>query len=1014
MRRKPRIPAAPQPARRSRRAVCRLAPAALALLTGAATGVAQVNDAFVTGRDFAGLSLPLDPQPGDAFIESRGGWAWSDGESSRLLLEGDVRVRVSVYDFVADRAVVWVEPRTQDGEDIWQLAFYFENMRTPLASAKFSQNARRLLVTVAVRGDVRLRIDLLEQDRPEGDTFLLEAESRFTRRIAELAAQGVPQLPAAGFNAVDRAFFEAAGPPTPIDPDAPIFPRNGVLTFQGPDRTFITGETENALVVTGGVIVEYADLDANRIMQLTAQNAVVFLDPGSVADIVRAGTGDVRGIYLEGGVVVTDGEFTVRGPRVYYDVANDRAALLDAVFYTFDGKRGTPLYVRADIIRQESLGQWEAKNAKLSNVAFADPSLSIGARDVRITQDHRADGTPRTLIDARRISLRLNDTPIFPFPNQRGEFDQTLLPTIKIGTKDGDPAIRTSWDFDSLFNLDSGDALSGDVLIDAFFARGPALGFELDWSSPDADGSVLAYGIHDTGDDEFSTGASRDAPRDNRGLFLAEHQWRVDDAWTLSVEFSAISDEAFADAFFESVAETRREVTSRAVLTNRSEQGLFTAQVQGSFNDFTPNEFLLQSRGYQVQRLPEISYARIGDTFFNGRLSYFGDTRAGILEPTFVEPRLRNFGFVSPAIAQAAFGLNPEQSLADGLNARGFRENSVARFDTRHEFRAPFDIGQVRVTPFTVGRLTAYDEEFEDYRQAAGFDDTDQSRLWVSAGATFSTSVNRVYNSVDSEFFDLHRLRHIIEPSATVWTAGSTLNSEALPVFDESVESLTEGRAFRFGLTNTFQTQRGGPGAWRNVDWLVLRAEYVYSSDDTARESAVGRFFESRPELSRFGEFAAGDATLQLTDAVGLVGSVVYDTDNSTLDVASAGILIDHGFGFTSFAEMRRIDANVVDSTFINFGASYELSARYAVAGAASYDLENSTFEDFGFEIRRRSPQWTMEIGLDYNDTRDDVALSFQLRPWGGPTDRVRNSLSRERFTSPGRAFGAEGSPYKP
>jgi len=151
-----------------------------------------------------------------------------------------------------------------------------------------------------------------------------------------------------------------------------------------------------------------------------------------------------------------------------------------------------------------------------------------------------------------------------------------------------------------------------------------------------------------------------------------------------------------------------------------------------------------------------------------------------------------------------------------------------------------------------------------------------------------------------------------------------------------------------------------------------------------------------------------------LTDAVGVVGSAVYDTENSELDTASAGFIIDHGFGFTTFAEVRRIDAGVLDSTFLNVGGALEISERYALAAAAVLDIEQTELQALGFEVRRRFPQWTLEIGVDYDDLRDDVSFSIGLKPWGGPTDRVRNSLSRERFSASELARKQRGSAYQP
>ena len=48
---------------------------------------------------------------------------------------------------------------------------------------------------------------------------------------------------------------------------------------------------------------------------------------------------------------------------------------------------------------------------------------------------------------------------------------------------------------------------------------------------------------------------------------------------------------------------------------------------------------------------------------------------------SFNEPAVSEFGFATVPIAQAAFGVNPNQSLEDRLRAEGFNEGNVMRWD---------------------------------------------------------------------------------------------------------------------------------------------------------------------------------------------------------------------------------------------------------------------------------------------------------------------------------------------
>ena len=108
----------------------------------------------------------------------------------------------------------------------------------------------------------------------------------------------------------------------------------GTVGFHAYRIVFQDGQDDqnSTLVLTGHVGVTYHDQANARSMSLTAQNAVVFLAPG-VTDLITRQQMDVssiRGVYLEENVILTDGKYTVRAPRVYYDLHHDKAIVLDA------------------------------------------------------------------------------------------------------------------------------------------------------------------------------------------------------------------------------------------------------------------------------------------------------------------------------------------------------------------------------------------------------------------------------------------------------------------------------------------------------------------------------------------------------------------------------------------------------------------------------------------------------------------------------------------------------------
>ncbi len=940
----------------------------------------------IDGRDFAGLSLPAEVQVGGLKLRADSASVWDEGRSRRLLLSGDVHVGVGVHTFYADRAVVWIEPTLAGGRQAHKLAFYLDNARSPAGEAGVAQRADRLLVTAVFEGDRTLQVSVLERGRP-GDAIVAEGEARLGRRLEEMASTGrVGSDPHAGdVLSGDRAVALA-----PAEQGEVRFPRRGVLTIAGPDRTLVRGEAENALTITGGVILQFSDVESGESLQVTSQSAVVFLPPGPLENLGEVRAEDVRGVYFEGDVVATNGRYTLRGPRIHYDLQRDRALALDAVFWTYDENRGLPLYVRADAIRQLSESSWSAEGAKVANAAFFEPAFAIGATSVTVTRKEKPDGTMGLYGEASGASLVVNGAGVLALPAPSGEVRAGPLREVRVGSEDGKPIIRTRWDVASTLGITLPEWLTAEALVDVYFDRGPALGADLKWRTKTKDGGLFAYGVYDSGTDVLSSGSREEQDGEMRGLVRAEHRADLSGGWSLFAEGAWVSDPTFIDAYFPVMGQTGREFTSSVYFRNLDGHTLTSIQGRTPLEDFAVNQYLLQSQGYQVQKFPDFLHARVGQDLFGGVVSWFGETRATVMRQEFTEPTLSELGWRRPDAALAGFGLAPNQSLADELRSEGYTEDAVFRFDTRQELSAPLTVGAFNVTPFAVGRLTAYSTDFSEFRTT---DNDDTARLWGAWGARVATAVTRVDEFVESRLFDLHRMRHIIEPSATYMVADTNILETELPVYDEGVESLATGRTLRAGMTNTWQTQRGGEGSWRSVDWLVWRLDWTWSDNTDVPDAPIGRWFESRPELNYNGEFLVNDVTMRLTDAVALSASSIYDLKEDKGAQGSAGIMIDHGWGFSTFVEYT--DLHVLDSSYLDVGARYELTRKYAVAGAVTYNLEETELQRTGAIISRRFPQWTVEVGVGYDDIRDEGILTISLRPVGVAGEDRRRVLTQ-------------------
>lgn len=1067
--------------------------------------------AGIDGQGFADVRLPGEVQATDVTLSASKVWYWEQDAGSRsgvpttqrLLLRGDAVVTIGEHRFSAAQAAVWIEqdPGSAVGGSAGegstgavatrQIAVYFDRVSDPGSDAGFSQAGDRLLVTGIVRGELILKYDSIDRQRPiaaaiatgpgaeaarDASRFVEESERRLARHLRRLAGGGEdefgdqPEISAArrdpgAFSplrpirpGVSRPYepnspitraaeSPGLGPPGPVAPppaesNEPIFAKGGIISLAvNGDRMISTGEPgdgvespitfvrgrdgqESTLILSGGIVVQYTSTRNRPSLEITATRAVVFLK--GEADPAGAMTFDsesVTGIYLEGDVVAVSGTYTLRGPRIFYDVANQQAVMPDAVFWTYDEQRGLPLYVRAKSIRQLADKKWSAEGARLAMTSFADPVFSIGASSVTITQrptggDARAEravvassdgvgfglGAPTgdgetTYVDARGITLRGGGVPFFWLPRFRGEVDRIPLTDVRIENSSGSgSAVKTAWDIFSATGLTPPSGFRSNLLADWYIDRGPAIGNRTNWDRPDAKGSLFAYTVPtDWGIDVLSSGMkkTREAGGEFRGVLLGENTSRIDERWTLQLELGMASDENVVDAYFRRLGEEGREITNAAYLKRQDETSLFGTLVKGTVNDFTPNQYLLESQGYLVDKLPELTYFRAADDLLSqsapGLLTWSSEYRLSNMRLRFVEPTLRELGFDTPRRAAGAFGVpNPDLSPADVLRARGYTDESVLRGDTRQEVAATIEVGPVKVNPFIMGRFTAYDQKFEDYNLGTM---EEQYRYIYSTGVRTSTQITRINNDIDSRLLDLYRTRHIIEPNLTAWYAGTNVEQSKLPVYDDQVESLASGAAVKAGIDQTWQTQRGGPGRWRSVDVLKLNAAVVGSTADADRESPLGRFFDYRPEYSQLGDYATLDAAWQVTDVVGLTFDTIYDLEIHQPARTSAGGLIQHTPDFSSYAEVRYL--NILDTTYVNFGFNYKLTRRYQATLNTTYDTDEEEFQSINVTLRRRTPEAAVGVSVGHNNITNETSVGVIFEPVAAKeqlqSDRLRN-----------------------
>ena len=501
----------------------------------------------------------------------------------------------------------------------------------------------------------------------------------------------------------------------------------------------------------------------------------------------------------------------------------------------------------------------------------------------------------------------------------------------------------------------------------------------------------------------------RDVPFDGGGRGIVDATWQtpISGAFNLQTQFAYVSDETFVSSWRQRDFENRLEYESSAYLNGVSGNTAFSALLKHDVNDFISNSYLLASRGYSVDKLPELAYRRYGDNVFDG-VSWTQQWSANMMRirPTSGTP-------ASLGVPTGAWGgaLAPTQPIDLAYFAAGYDDGYVSRLDTRQEISIPLTSDWITVTPFATGEATGYlFDEFERYSVNA-----DSLRFQTGAGVRGSMRFMRLYDSVQSRLFDLNRLRHLIEPYATLWAGWDSLEEGSLPVYDQAFEGTSGGAAVNLGVRNTLQTQRGGSGAWQSVDWLKLDLGLVVndgSSDFTPQpvnplnpnsslrwsQSPTPVFYSFRPELSQWGSHGYGSAVWQLSDSLTAGGTMVYLFDDANfvtrsndslrnLARGSLGLEMRHNPAVSTYLEYRYLAPT--DSELLQAGFLYRVGTRYLIAFSPQYDLQENDFRSIGGSITRTYPDFDLNANVGYDLVKDNTFIGLSLSiPAGSRVER--------------------------
>lgn len=931
------------------------------------------------GDRLSGVVLPVLPRNSAITMTSLRADSWSVDDTNRLILTKDVVITLGTYTFQSEIASVWINRMPTDQGVVSQIAVYLPSSTRTSGRAMLTAEGEDLLIVSSTLRNITMDVALLTPKRPaDQQEFLRKAEGRLAGYIQRLQSESTslstqPTIITSPTPADDE---ESIVTQVPVKQEKHqwLRPKSGILSMTADRVELKTSDTENVITVIGHVVLELRSTTGVDDMQLTAERAVVFLDPGSIRDMAagKVETQDIRGIYLEGNVVVDSnhGQYIVRSPQAYYDFTTDRAMLLEAVLRTYAKQGKVPLFVRADEMRQVAINEWTAEGVQVSTSSFATPDLAIGSKHLTLTQLEEGD----VFIQSTHNTLRMGGTPVAYWPYYEGEAAEIPLHKIKYGYKKTvGSLIETQWDLFTLLGVKQPKGFAVDLRLDGYKERGAGIGVDVEYVFGSHKGTFDSYLLSDSGTQKTNSGKKMSVQDQQRGYVLWNNQTRLGNYWTLQGQLSYISDPTFMSVWRQSDFTNRREYETGLYAKYQKNNGAFTALATYDLNGFISNSWLLASRQYSVEKSPELGLFRYGDSLFNDAITWSSETRLTRERMVFQKGTPLSNGLKRNAFAfPDGTILGNNEAFTDLLTAEGLDQGFNDRLTTRHEFSAPFSIGSIQLAPFASLQANV---QFGDDDSAPNADDTQ----WFSTvGIRASTQFHRIYNDVDNVLLDLHRLRHIIEPYATVWHGSGSVDPMSIQQYNALVDNVSTGTAGWFGIRNRLQTWRGGPGRWYEIDWLTLDVAVLTVDGNATRRYDTPQFFNWRPEYSALEDSVMASSIWQVSDGIALLGNGTWLSDNGRMIRGSVGAELDHGKDVRTFIEYRELAVN--DDQYLSVGVNYKLSKRYSVNCRPTWNMKNDELQSLRLNLTRHYPDFDLVGQITHSSIRDETQYGIGFR----------------------------------
>ncbi|MEM1228853.1 MAG: organic solvent tolerance protein OstA [Planctomycetota bacterium] len=772
---------------------------------------------------------------------------------------------------------------------------------------------------------------------------------------------------------------------------------------------------ESVVVVRGGVTVLVRDVAFQLAGQERTELGTVTLSADRVVawlptfrDLL-SGTNsftDADGeLYLEGDIVVRQGESVIYANAMYYNITKEMGVILDAeAVATVPQYQGT-VRIKAEAMRQVAKGSFVASNAAVTSSRMGVPQywlqsnqLQLSPRPIVIIDQEtgQAITDSEPTITSGSNFVYLAGVPVFYWPRFTTPLRRPTFYLTGANAKNDDifgTQVMLEWDiFQLLGFVNPPDGVESILLTDFLSERGPAVGTRTTYNRGSmfgipgpVIGSYDSYLIDDDGTDVLGEGRRNLAPEETlRGRSTLRHRHYLPGGWEFIAELGYISDRNFLEQYFEQEWDQDADRNTGLRLRRYAGSQLIDASLNLQINDFFS----------ETERLPVIDHHALGGSLLGDRLTWSMHNEIGYQRLNPADAPL------DPAVAALTSTL-PGETAAEGIVTR-----------TRQELSAPLDAGPLRVVPFAIGEAAHYGEDVNG---------DELTRLWGGGGVRANLPLTRIDPTVQSSLLNIRGLAHKLDLSAEYFYADSDTDLDELPFYDPLDDNAQEEfrRAFTFsnfgapplpaefdprtvafrqgvqrfvaspsdtivddlqqlrlGMKNRFQTKRGLPGRERIVDLFRFDVETILFMD---------------ADRDNFGETIGPttyDAQYDLGDRVTLLSDGYIDFIDEGLRSISAGVRTSRP-GLGDFYVGLLSLEGPISSTVLRASLDYRLNEKWIAEAGTTYDFGEVGAVGHSLALTRIGESFLFQLGARVDEGRDNTSFGFLVEPRFLPSPRL-------------------------